>query len=88
MTTLPPETLKMKPLPSEQWCREKLRLLLDRVSGDKQHAIVIGFWRERAEALNKGSEEEKNYSTELFVRLEKVWDELTNEEDVFGVFGV
>lgn len=78
-------------IPVEADCRERLIQLLESAGGDKEHKLVEEFWRERITAMTDADELKAAWATELFERLNKVWDELTTAppaEDVFAAYGI
>ena len=83
---------RVKKVPSEAACRERLVKLLESVHGDAQHADVAAFWKERARAITSVDELESAWATETFFLLEKIWDQLTSpseiEPDAFTSFGI
>ena len=85
---------RTKKVASEQACRERLERLLNDTQGDKQHQIVRDFWLQRSKDLTAEDELTRACASEMFLRLDKVWDELTAvpatlpENDVFAGFGL
>jgi hypothetical protein len=79
-------------LPSEVACRERIVKLLDDAGGDIHHALVHQFWLERSNELGSSDELKAAWAMELYERLNKYWDELTEApstvEDAFSMFGL
>ena len=85
---------KTKKVASEQACRERLERLLNDAQGDKQHATVRDFWLDRSKELTAEDELTRVWAEEMFLRLDRIWSELTaataepSAEDVFAGFGL
>lgn len=79
------DTGKKLVMPSEAVCRERLTTMLEKFT-DPNHPMIKKFWNERALALSSASAVEAEYNTELFVLLDKVWEELTKPKEEINVF--
>jgi len=85
-------------LPSDDVCREKLIVLLEKTKGDPEHAIAKEFWLERARDIADSDPMKAAWSSEVFAKLSDLWEQLASrpapvlpaeeEVDVFSQFGL